>query len=162
MDPIQQLPGQEISLDEARRIMNVRKEYFNKMELALKISTGILHDPAVTNYYLSKTNAFLFSKEELQKLINSDAPFYMVIAGAHPEKTAQFEKGDPTVMIIPCRLLTKDSEASTENGMILEATGLEPKGTAAGIAKTSKLGDGDPTIGLEHPPATDVTQINYV
>ncbi|MBV8253306.1 MAG: hypothetical protein JO154_11920 [Chitinophaga sp.] len=161
MDPIQQLPGQEISLDEARRIMNVRKEYFNKMELALRLATGILHDPAVTNFYLSKTNGFLFSKEELQKLLDSGASYYMVIAGAHPEKTEQFEKGDPTVMVIPCRLLTKDDCAAEEGGMILEATGLAPQGTAAGIAKTNRLDD-DPTIGLEHPPATDVTQINYV
>ncbi|NIG53813.1 hypothetical protein [Chitinophaga sp. Cy-1792] len=149
--------GKPISLEEARAILNTRKECVDKMDLPLKIATGILHEPTVTHYYLGNQNGFLFSKAELLQLIESEAPYYMVIAGAHSEKSTAFQKGDPTVMIIPCTLL-KDSNGEETNGSTVLATGLLPQSKKG----TSKVGDPTDPVGLEHPPATNVTNINLV
>ncbi|MFB6454693.1 hypothetical protein ACE38W_05420 [Chitinophaga sp. Hz27] len=150
------LGGKPISLDEARAILDTRKECVDKMQLPLKIATGILHEPTVTHYYLGDQNGFLFSKAELLQLLESEAPYYMVIAGAHSEKSDEFKKGDPTVMIIPCTLL-KDNNGEETQGATVLATGLVPQGK-----RNNKVGDpGDP-VGLEHPPATNVTNITLV
>ncbi|WP_291913571.1 hypothetical protein [Chitinophaga sp. CB10] len=149
--------GKEINLEEARRIMEARKSYYRKMELGLRIATGILHDEAVTNYFLSNDNGFLFSRAELTALLDSGAECFMVVAGAHPEASETFKKGDPTVMVIPCKPpVLKDMNAALENGVILEATGMK-EGSA--LLKSAIAAGDPPYVGVEHPPATNVTQI---
>ncbi|MBV7532184.1 hypothetical protein [Chitinophaga sp. sic0106] len=153
-------PGKEINLEEARRIMEARKSYYRKMELGLRIATGILHDEAVTNYFLSSQNSFKFTREELQQLLNSGADYFSVVQGAHPEASPNFKIGEPTVMIIPCLdPVTKDMNAVQEGGIILEATGMKD---GAIHAKAIVAAGDPPYVGLEHPPATNVTQINNV
>lgn len=138
------LKSRPIDAYEAQRTLDTRKTASGKMELVLKVATGILNDKSTSAFFSKKGNGYLFETAELIEFIKH-AECCMIVLGAHPVDDADFEAGDATVMIIPC---DKPAENQSTTGGRGEMT------VTARVTGTH--------VALEHPPVSTVANVEAV
>ena len=80
-----------------------------------------IHTKAFT-HYKDPNNIYIFSLDNLQQLLkDKEATHIMIIKGSQVKKIDSFEKGQPTVIMIPC----KDSGEENAQGKMFNTLGVD-------------------------------------
>jgi hypothetical protein len=143
MDLTKILTSTPIDLYEARGILNRRNGITGKLEVFDKLASVILREEKDCVTFLSnRANGYLFDLNQLVTFLNDSGAINLLVVLAAQDKDGNgFNLGDPTVMLIPCNEI-KEEGPNMKNVSVMAIQGKNEQ------------------VALEHPPVTNVTQIN--
>jgi hypothetical protein len=145
--------GVEITLNQAQDILKNQLELTSMIKPLLKTITP-LSGQALVNYYTSDMNAFIFSPDMVNKVLNQPGvDNLMIVFGAHPKTDGNFEVGQPTVILVGCsqKILSVSAPANAGSNQTTQTTFEVVNGSIASehpphqvVPNVAKLFEDDP------------------